>query len=121
MARNTDDLVQRVVGRLAMTRPGEDPDEDVAAAIRAQWPEIHAELVSDQIAYWPVDAIPLQVFKNIVTLVALEVAPDFGAMPVILNAIGTNDAEVAKDGIKRKLREHVAKDFNEERMQVIPY
>lgn len=114
-SRTINDLIERVVGRMGMKRPGEDPDEDVAAEIIKQWPEIHAELVSLEIAYWPVDAIPLQVFKNVAGLVALEIAPDFGAMPVVLSSIGSNDAETAKDTLLRKLRDHKAKDFNEER------
>lgn len=114
-SRTINDLIERVVGRMGMKRPGEDPDEDVAAEIKKQWPEIHASLVSQQIAYWPVDAIPLQVFQDVTNLVALTIAPDFGAMPVVLNSIGSSDVEVAKDTTLRKLRDHVAKDFNEER------
>lgn len=119
--RDINHLIKRVVGRCGMSRPGEDVDEDAAVTIREQWEELHAKLVGLQVAYYTPDAIPLQVFADVVDYVALHIAPEFGVMPVLLNAIGANDPEAAKDTALRKMRDHVAKDFDEERMQVIPY
>lgn len=114
-------LVKRVCTNMNLLRPGQEPSQTVARTILDYWDDVHATLVSEQIAYFPADEIPAQVFIPAAWLLTLEVAPAFGTLPIVLQALGFQDGEAAKDTQRRRMRDHIAKDFDEERTEVIPY
>lgn len=120
-SRSPAELVKRVCTNMNLLRPGQEPSQTIAATILDYWRDVYASLVTEQIATFPPDSIPDRIFIPAAWLLTVEVAPVFGTLPIVLQAIGFKDAEVAKDTQRRRMRDDVAKDFNEERTEVIPY
>lgn len=98
-----------VLGKMNFTRPGEVPSERDIQYIVEQWTQTHAELVDDEVIYFDADEIPLAVFKKCAWLTAVESAPGFGALPIVLGALSERSAQTARDAIVADLRTHVAK------------
>lgn len=120
-SRTAEQLAARVLENLNFARPGEDADVADVERIIDRYQTMHADLVDNGDAYWPVDAIPLPVFDAMGWLVAIEVAPGFGALPIVLQAIGASNAMEAKGPHMRRLRVHREADFNHEHEPIMEF
>lgn len=119
--RSLSDLALEVARGMNLLRPGEDLDQGQAASINDKARQIHARLVDKQAAYWPVDAIPEAVFMVVAEMVIFEVAPHFGALPVVLQSFGYPNKLAAWESGLKQLRIHCEKEFNHEREPIIEY
>lgn len=117
--KTANDLARRVAGLCNLLRPGENLSTRHANTIREAWSETNAWLRSDGVTWFGDDDIPDEVFRRLCWLVAVEVSQEFGALPVVLNAISQPDAQSAKDWLVMELRRNVAKGHEEEPMQGI--
>jgi hypothetical protein len=115
--RTANDLARRVAGLMNMLRPGENLDQRDATTIKEAWTEVNAWLRSDGVTWYGDDDIPADVFRRICWLVAVEVSTEFGALPIVLNAISQPDAQSAKDWLVMELRRNVSKDHLHEPME----
>jgi len=115
--RTPAELALRVATSMNLLRPGEDLPVSMQSQIEQAYEEQYAELLEDRLAYWPQEEIPLAVFQRVAWLVAIQVAPAFGALPVLLLALATPDADVGRDTIRRWLRDHVSKDATYETLR----
>jgi hypothetical protein len=108
--RTAKQLAVRVASSMNLLRPG----ENLSARFEQQFLEAHEELLAqlrdERLAYWTADEIPLAVFQPMAWLVALQVAPAFGAMPVLLQALSQPNADAARDAQRGFLMVHVSKD-----------
>lgn len=116
--RNRDELALRVATSMNLLRPGEDLSFRYAAQMIAAYTELYAELLDDKLAYWLIDEIPLAVFQRIAWMTALQVAPAFGAMPVILAALAEPSSSVAMDTFREQLRRHISKNSAFETLEI---
>lgn len=103
--------------KLQLYRPGIAPSASHIAACREEWDNLHAELVDEGIAYWDADEIPHAVFTRCAWLLAIEVAPSYGALPIVLQSIEQPSGEAAKGFIRARLRDHVAQTETHETVQ----
>lgn len=71
------DLARAVLREIRVLRYDEEPDADVANLVTEVYQGLHAEWAGQEIAYWPVDLIPVEVFRPVVRLVTTEMAPTF--------------------------------------------
>lgn len=117
--RTANDLAVRVAGLMNLLRPGESLSQRDADTIKAAWSETNAWLRSDGVSWYGDDEIPIDVFRRICWIVSIEVSQEFGALPIVLNAISQPDAQSAKDWIVMELRRHVAKDHLDEPLEGI--
>lgn len=101
----TSDLATWVMRLPNWLSADETPDTADAAYITSVYSGYYAEWVIREIAYWPVAAIPEEVFWHIVRIVADAVAPTFGdAAPVeidIENGMQVSMGKKGWNGLKR--------------------
>lgn len=115
--RTTFALADAVLKLCNMKRVGEEMDEEALAEIREVWSGLNAELTDKGRSYWDDEAIPLEVFRRIVWLVSIEIAPGYGVMQLVLQSISQPDAEAARHAVYSTLDEHVASRPNYETMR----
>lgn len=63
MAKTSQDLVTRVMQKLTMLSPGEDPSAEDDAFITEAWKTINANLRKRKVSSWTYDSIPDEVFE----------------------------------------------------------
>lgn len=102
-------------------RIGEDVPLEAMGQMLRKYREVHAELVDMKIAYWPWDAIPLNVSRRLQALMQVEIAPMFGALPIVLAATGLPNQEAARTQAHRDLRIHREPEFNREYEPILEY
>lgn len=115
--RTPSQLAERVATNMNLLRPGETLSARYASQIEQAYAEAYAELLDDKLAYWPEAEIPLAVFQRVSWLVCIQVAPAFGALPVVLAAISQPNAEAARGEIREHLARHVAKSAHFETLR----
>jgi hypothetical protein len=116
--RTPAQLAVRVASSMNLLRPGEDLSARYEAQFIDAYHELYAELIDDRIAYWPRDEIPLAVFQRIAWMVALQVAPAFGAMPILLTALSEQSSGSARETQRDYLLRHIAKDPHYETLKI---
>jgi hypothetical protein len=121
MTKTAKQLALDIAGGLNMLRPGEPFEADDEAVIIQRYRDLHAELVDRQVIYWPWDSIPDAVFNRLSEFCQVEVAPRFGALPIVLAALGVPNKAAAHEMCLRKLRLHVEKEFNFEYEKIIQF
>lgn len=119
--KSSHDLALSALQKMNFSLPGEVPSARDTEYLQEQWDEIHAELVDSSIAYWDVDDIPMAVFGRCAWLLAVNAAQGFGALPIVLQAIGQPTAEAASDAIKAHLQRHVAQNATYEPLPIETY
>ncbi len=102
--RTSADLVVRAAGMLNFLRPGEDLEDRHKQTMLDTWAEVNALLQQDGISTWPDDEIPVVVFRHCARILALEVAPEFGALPPLLQSLGVQNAHSGINQAKSDLR-----------------
>lgn len=105
--KTTADLCDRVSALLNQLRPGQSVSARNAAIISDSYETTLAELVDLGAAYWTKDEIPVAVFNRLALLIALDCATYFGALPIILQAIGAQNQHEAREQCIYSLRRHV--------------
>lgn len=108
--RTINDLCDQVAVNMNFLRPGQTLGAREAQRIKDCYANTLAELVDKQIGYWRPDEIPAAIFLRLAWLISIEVAPAYGALPIVLNAIQQPDAQTARSYYIGELREHVAKN-----------
>ena len=121
MTRSLNDLALEVARGMNLLRPGEDLDQGQAAHIIDKATQVHARLVDKGAAYWPADKIPEPVFMVVAEIVIFEVAPHFGALPVVLQSFGYPNKLAAWAAGLKQLRIHCEKEDNHERARILEY
>lgn len=111
-------LSTRVAKLMNFLRPGEDPDAEFAAEVEETWLELHATMTDDGLCYWDVESIPIDVFRNVAWLVAIEMAPAWGATPIILQSLQAASIEDAVNLIRGRLRDHISKSQVSETLKI---
>lgn len=76
-AKTETDLAKAVLRAIRVARPDEDPSAEDRATVLEAYRSLYAELLETEIAFWDMDAIPVNVFRPVVKLVANEVAPEY--------------------------------------------
>lgn len=108
--RTTAELAVRVAQLLNQVRPGQDLSARSRSTIETIYSNVLAELVDIGAAYWSADEIPAAVFERLANLIAVDSASSFGALPIILQAIGSNTQHEAREYCIAKLRLHVERE-----------
>lgn len=108
--RTTADLCLRVSQLLNRRRPGQQLSATDVDTISTIYSNVLAELVDTGAAYWSTDEIPAAAFERLSLLIAVDCASAFGALPIILQAIGASNALEARDYCIQKLRIHVERE-----------
>lgn len=116
--RTAKSLAADIASGLNLLRPGEDLSVDDESLIIARYRDLHAELVDRGAAYWPWDSIPAAAFNRLSEFCQVEVAPRFGALPIVLAALGVPNKAAAYDMALRKLRMFCEKEWNREREKI---
>lgn len=83
MTKTTQNLAEAVLRRLRVIDATETPANEDAAAVKALYLDLHDELITEDIAYWPDTQIPAEVFRALVDYVAGHAAVDFGKNDMI--------------------------------------
>lgn len=117
--KTANDLATRVAGLMNLLRPGETLSQRDASTIRDAWSETNAWLRADGVSWFPDDEIPIECFRKICWIVAVEVSQEFGALPIVLNAISQPDAQSAKDWLVMELRRVGSNGATEEPLEGI--
>ncbi len=81
-----------------------------------RYTEIMEQLRDESIGYWDDGAVPLLVFGAVTDLVALHVAPSFGAPLVPITKI--EEAEVS---IKRRIKRHTKKYASGDEAEMVDF
>jgi hypothetical protein len=115
--RTPRDLALRALRNLNQIRPGKDPDQASMALLLDYWTTSHAALLEDGAVTFGADAIPLYAFNDCAWYLAVEAAPSYGALPIVLQAVGASNADSALDSIKVKLRTSASKPYGHEPME----
>lgn len=108
--RTSADLAVQVAKNMNFLRPGEELSARTRASIDQQYANTFAELADLEVAYWPLDEIPAAIFMRLSWLISIEVAPSFGVLPIVLNALSQQNADAAREAVIGKLRDHVSKN-----------
>lgn len=106
--RTTLALADAALKLMNQKRVGDEMDDEDVAAIREAWAALNAELRDRSMSYWGDDEIPLEVFRHVTRLVAIEVAPGYGTLPIVLQSISQPTSEGAREAVFSALREHIA-------------
>ena len=96
--RTTTQLARNVLLHLGVVAAEDQPSAADLQFVTDRYTDIHAELTGDGMAYWPVSAIPANVFEPLTQLVALSVSGPFGKM------VAPRALEDGMDIFKRRLR-----------------
>lgn len=109
MAKTKAQLATSVLRKLKILQAEETANADDSTLVQTIYSDRLQALYDKELAYWPEDSIPEEVFRYLVTLIANECAPEFhqGFDP----------------GLERyaemKLAEHVAKSDSGEPTQAV--
>ena len=117
--RTTGDLVLRVAQLLNQVRPGADVSDRSRQTITTIYENVLAELIDMKAAYWPADEIPTAAFERLAMLIAVDSASSFGALPIILQAVGRQSQDEAREYCIAKLRLHVTREPQYEDIHVL--
>lgn len=77
MTKTVNDLSRRVMQRLALLQPNEDPESEDHQLIEEVYRGRLLELTEVGVGYWPASEIPDAAFNSVVMLIANDVAPEF--------------------------------------------
>jgi len=77
--RTIEDLATETMRMLGLLEAQEEASTEDAAHISRAYEDKFTEWFLREIAYWPVEAIPTEVFRAVARLMADEVAASFGA------------------------------------------
>lgn len=78
MTKTTAQLAIKVMRLPGWLDANEEPDSEDAAFIVDTYTSMHAAWRVREIAYWPIESIPDEIFEDIVRIIADAVAPAFG-------------------------------------------
>lgn len=89
VARTIQDMAQRAMELLVALEAQEEVSTEDAALFDRTYRSKHAELTLREIAYWPVDAIPEEVFEYVAMIMADVNAGSYGkSTPVVMDENG---------------------------------
>lgn len=108
--RSTADLVLRAAELMNHVRPGADVSDRARSTITKIYQNDLAELVDKNAAYWSENEIPSAVFERLAMRIAVKSASSFGALPIVLAAIGVSNGREADEYTLHQLRLHVERE-----------
>lgn len=96
-------LAANVLVHLGITNASESPAAIDVQYVSDRYDDCLEELIDDDLAYWPSNAIPVVMFEPLTQLVSLSVMTAFG-LP-----LSPTEMEEGRRLYKRRIRRHVGK------------